>query len=249
MFFAQPILKIAGFGFLVSLLCGCASFQKKCEIAFQNHETNGAATLIVRPSRYTLAADPLIFHSNVEIQRELPMVRESQILRFTLMDLGMPASNEPIHIYLFDTESQFLQYANQRVPGFADRRAFFAQHQSRLEVYTFLSDALSTDLRHEVVHGYLHAAVPEIPLWLDEGLAEYFEVPQSEYGQHPDHEKLLSQAEQTGLPPPSMALVEAIVGPATMTSLDYARCWWMVKTQIESHTMHDLLSSGDFSGR
>ena len=238
------MLRIVGMGILMSLLCGCASLTQRAEWTFRRPQNDVTTTTLERPSRYTLAADPLIFHSNVELQRDLPMVREAQTLRFTLMNLGMPASNEPIHIYLFDTESQFLQYANQWIPGFADRRAFFAQHKNRLEVYTFLSDELSTDLRHEVVHGYLHAAVPEIPLWLDEGLAEYFEVPKAEYGKHPDHERILLQAEQAGLPPPSMPLMETLTDPATMTALDYARCWWCVKTLVESPSRDQMFQRG-----
>ncbi|GIT30210.1 MAG: hypothetical protein Ct9H300mP1_22560 [Planctomycetaceae bacterium] len=32
------------------------------------------------------------------------------------------------------------------------------------------------DLRHEFTHGVLHSSLKRVPLWLDEGLAEYFEV-------------------------------------------------------------------------
>ena len=32
------------------------------------------------------------------------------------------------------------------------------------------------DLRHECTHALLHAVLPAVPLWLDEGLAKYFEV-------------------------------------------------------------------------
>ena len=32
------------------------------------------------------------------------------------------------------------------------------------------------DLRHEATHALLHGSLPMVPLWLDEGLAKYFEV-------------------------------------------------------------------------
>ena len=38
------------------------------------------------------------------------------------------------------------------------------------------------DLRHEMTHAYLHAVVPNVPLWLDEGLAKYFELPRQQHG-------------------------------------------------------------------
>ena len=39
-----------------------------------------------------------------------------------------------------------------------------------------MGDRLEEDLRHEATHALLHVAVGDLPLWLDEGLAEYFEV-------------------------------------------------------------------------
>ena len=45
------------------------------------------------------------------------------------------------------------------------------------KVFAYKSKALPVDVRHEGTHGLLHAALPMVPLWLDEGLAEYFEVP------------------------------------------------------------------------
>jgi hypothetical protein len=47
-------------------------------------------------------------------------------------------------------------------------------------VYAYRHDGLDFDLRHECTHALLHASLPMVPLWLDEGLAKYFEVPASE---------------------------------------------------------------------
>ena len=38
-----------------------------------------------------------------------------------------------------------------------------------------------------MAHGYLHSAFPSIPLWLDEGLAEYFETPRGDAGLNGRH--------------------------------------------------------------
>ena len=58
------------------------------------------------------------------------------------------------------------------------RRAFFLAQGSRQVVYTYFNPQLEVDLRHEATHALLHLAIAELPLWLDEGLAEYFEVPE-----------------------------------------------------------------------
>jgi len=47
-------------------------------------------------------------------------------------------------------------------------------------VFTYRSSELAVDMRHECTHALLHASLPMVPLWLDEGLAEYFEVPPAE---------------------------------------------------------------------
>ena len=44
-------------------------------------------------------------------------------------------------------------------------------------VFAYHSDQIDIDLRHETTHAILHSILPLVPLWLDEGLAEYFEVP------------------------------------------------------------------------
>ncbi|MDO4557866.1 MAG: hypothetical protein Q4C47_02760 [Planctomycetia bacterium] len=196
-----------------------------------------------RPSRYVVAADPLVIHSDCEISSEAPMIREARSLQFGLTAAGLPVPEEPVHIYLFDSEPEFLVYAMFRIPGFTDRRAFFVQTPERLEVYAFVSDELPVDLRHEVTHGYLHAANPGIALWLDEGLAEYAEVPANQRGRHPEHEQTLRRLTSEPLQWMSetelereIAVLARMNEPATMTALDYARCWRVVRQLFQTES-------------
>ena len=57
------------------------------------------------------------------------------------------------------------------------RRALFVEQGGQQGVYVYRHDELEIDVRHECTHALLHASLPVVPLWLDEGLAEYFEVP------------------------------------------------------------------------
>jgi hypothetical protein len=43
-------------------------------------------------------------------------------------------------------------------------------------VFAFQGTDFEIDVRHECTHALLHTWLPQVPLWLDEGLAEYFEV-------------------------------------------------------------------------
>ncbi|MGL4514522.1 MAG: hypothetical protein ACRCT8_15645 [Lacipirellulaceae bacterium] len=60
------------------------------------------------------------------------------------------------------------------------RRALFVRRGDVATVLVYRHAELSIDLRHEGTHGLLHGDLPNLPLWLDEGLAEYFEAPGAE---------------------------------------------------------------------
>ena len=48
------------------------------------------------------------------------------------------------------------------------------------EVFAQIGPDFEIDLRHESTHALLHGSLPMVPLWLDEGLAKYFEVPRDQ---------------------------------------------------------------------
>ena len=54
-------------------------------------------------------------------------------------------------------------------------RSFWRRDSERV-VYTYSSPRLEEDLRHEATHALLRGSFGDLPLWLDEGLAEYFET-------------------------------------------------------------------------
>jgi hypothetical protein len=95
-----------------------------------------------------------------EIQTQL--IELTSELRDTL---GIRPTGEPIQIVLFESRKNFLAYLGSTVPTSRDRRAVFVRKGSLTSIYCYRSGALTTDLRH----------VQFLPLWMDEGLAEYFE--------------------------------------------------------------------------
>ena len=56
-------------------------------------------------------------------------------------------------------------------------------------VFAYEGDEFEVDLRHECTHALLNAALPVTPLWLDEGLAEYFEVEAGQRAAGHPHQK------------------------------------------------------------
>jgi len=51
----------------------------------------------------------------------------------------------------------------------------FVKGPSSLLVFAYQRSELPQDLRHECAHALIHLHFQQLPLWLDEGLAEYFE--------------------------------------------------------------------------
>jgi hypothetical protein len=105
-------------------------------------------------------------------------------------------------------------------------------------VYAHWSDRVAEDLRHEVAHGYLHAVAPGLPLWLDEGLAEYFEVPRGRGGLNQPHVDLLVDLIQHNGWKPDLARLEQLTDIAQMDQQSYAEAWAWAYLLLETGPEH-----------
>jgi hypothetical protein len=148
--------------------------------------------------------------------------------------LGLPVTNEPIVVYLFSDAEKYGHFLSRYFPSVPSRRAFFVETDTSLAVYAHWSDRVAEDLRHEVAHGYLHAAAPGIPLWLDEGLAEFFEVPRGHGGFNQPHVELLNDMMDHEHWQPSLDRLEQLTDAAQMEQIDYAEAWAWVYCLLHS---------------
>lgn len=181
--------------------------------------------------------DQLVVHSDFHLDEKDRLIDELVAGREWLnAKLLLPTTDVPIHVYLYADDHKYYDFLEQRFPGFPSRRAIFVETDAELSVYAHWSDRVAEDLRHEISHGYLHAAVPNLPLWLDEGLAEYFEVGVARRGLNQGHLDLLAQKIAAGDWRPDMTRLERLTSAALMTQADYAEAWAWV---------HFLLESGD----
>ena len=140
-------------------------------------------TRLTLPASHTVVREQLVVHSDFPVAATHRLLEELTARRMDLSDrLQIPVSEEPIHMYLFDDADRFGGFIRLNYPDFPPRRAYFLETDTRLQVYAQWGDRVAEDLRHEVTHGYLHSVVPNLPLWLDEGLAEFFEVPRGNRG-------------------------------------------------------------------
>lgn len=91
--------------------------------------------------------------------------------------LGLTVGEGQVEINLFRNRISYLRYLSNRVPEGMNRQALYVQGSDMSRVYAYRQRELDVDVRHEATHALLHNALPFVPLWLDEGLAEYFEAP------------------------------------------------------------------------
>ncbi len=121
-----------------------------------------------------------------------PLFQELSALEQELQrTLAVPPAAQAVDIYLLENKQSHQKFLEQLYPHVPYRRALYVQRAGRGSVYAYRHRDLAVDLRHECTHALLHTNLSMVPLWLDEGLAEYFEMPinQRAFG-HPHFKKL-----------------------------------------------------------
>ncbi|MEQ8849606.1 hypothetical protein [Botrimarina sp.] len=138
--------------------------------------------------------------------------------------LALRPCAEQIELLLVNDAHQHQRLIRSRHPDAPYRRALFFKANRRSVIYAYRHADLAVDLRHEGTHALLHADLPMVPLWLDEGLAEYFEPPPAARPYGPDHlPKVLDDARR-GVAP-SLAELEGRRDLGEMTPADYRSAW------------------------
>lgn len=204
----------------VLLCCGCS---------FNTFRANNDDDV---PNRYKIEEEHVVLHSDVKLDADDPMIQELLELRKQIgQTLDLELGDKQVEVYLFKDEPSYHKFLAQKYPGLPPRRAYFVGTSSKLAVYTVWSDRIREDLRHEFTHGVLHGALSYVPLWLDEGFAEYFEQPRAAGTPREDYLTDLVRLQQNGWTP-NLQRLEYLEGVSEMQRLDYAESWawvhWML---------------------
>ena len=211
----QTQLNIAAAVVVVLLLAGCRSTVS----VWKDN----------RPLSHSVRAGHFVISSDFVIADDAPIIQElKQLQAHMTKTLQLPLPRDPIIVYLFSGERAYRRYMRNTWPSLPARRAYFIGTSRELAVYSFHGPRIEEDLRHELTHGLLHATLSTVPLWLDEGLAEYFEVRGSVPGQaHPEHLHTL-QRSLRGTWQPSIERLENIEDFREFDRKDYAEAWGWV---------------------
>lgn len=211
---------------VLCVLCGVVS---GCRLAPKSTFT------MERPNRHSFATEHFVVYSDDEISADDPLLGELQRLRASIMEsLQLPAQRDVVKVYLFGDESSYRWYMQSTWRDLPPRRAYFVGSSRDLCVYSFRSPHVEEDLRHEFTHGLLHACLHTVPLWLDEGLAEYFEAaPGTAEMVSAANLRELTQAQSEGWSP-NLYRLELISDFRDLSQRDYAECWAWVHFLLNS---------------
>lgn len=117
----------------------------------------------------------LLFFSEAAINVD-SISNELKALRKELSNVvSVESANTPVELIIFRSHSSYQKYLKSSLPDALQRRAIFYRRGDTFQIYSWNHRELIKDLRHEYTHALLHQVLPYVPLWVDEGLAEYFE--------------------------------------------------------------------------
>lgn len=141
--------------------------------------------------------------------------------------LGVACNDDVIQVHLFRNKASYQRYLSIRVPDGTKRQALFMPGTDAGRIYAYRHRGMDIDVRHETTHALLNNALPFTPLWLDEGLAEYFEVPAGQRHRGDNHLSEIRKAILLGWQP-DLPRLEAKREFLEMGAKDYRDAWMIV---------------------
>jgi hypothetical protein len=240
-----PFRRLLALGVVVLLWAsGCHSFSLNL-LSRDKGETKGEHETVAAqpppPGKYTFRIAPYVFLCDFEVNRDHPMFQELANLRDEVArEVRLAVGTTTVQVYLFETRERYEAYMKAHYKDLPLRRAFFVAQPryvggaEDLLVYTWLGDRIKQDLRHELTHALLHSVIRNVPLWLDEGLAEYFELPPEQKGVNPNHVQYLCGEPGSGAYKPDLDRLEKMDKVEQMNRPEYREAWAWVHLMLHS---------------
>ena len=184
-----------------------------------------------RPAAYTSRLGPYAFHTEFPLDVAEPLYRELEDLPEQIeRELQLTCGQSLIQIFLFDDEEKYHAFLRAKDPKLPLRSAYFFAEPARgyanapdLHVYTWFSPRLKTDLRHELTHALLHGSLKSVPIWLDEGLAGFFEQSPANDGVNIMHLDSLRTSDSPRVA--DLARLEKLREVSQMGRVEYQESW------------------------
>jgi hypothetical protein len=188
------------------------------------------------PGKHATRRDYYVLYHDFELDKSDPLFADLDSLPEQVFgELKLPPSNAVVQVFLFDSKESYERYMRAKYRNLPPRRAYFiaeprAGGVDELKIFTWMGDHITTDLRHELTHALLRSVLKEVPLWLDEGLAGYFELPPHQDGVNPQHLDTLRRSAFQ----PDLARLEKFTQVAQMEKPEYREAWAWVYLMLRS---------------
>ncbi len=168
---------------------------------------------------------PFQCHASFPLGNLDPLFQELSALELELQrTLAVPPAAQTIDVFLLEDKRRHQELLRQLFPQVPYRRALYVQRGGRGSVYAYRHREVAVDLRHECTHALLHTNLSMVPLWLDEGLAEYFEMPAPDRAFDHPHLQRMRLNLRFGMIPELEAL-EALEDLSEMGGAEYRYSW------------------------
>ena len=148
-------------------------------------------------------------------------------------ELGIDVTSEAIHVVVLESREALDSYVRRMMPNAPSRRALYIRHRGPGLVLTYFHTAWINDVRHECTHALLDASNLRLPVWLDEGIAEYFETVGTNRALHASHLSAIRTQIRYGQVA-ELERLEQLDSNATLTAKDYRDSWSIVALMLNS---------------
>ena len=175
---------------------------------------------------------PFLCHADFSLDGQKKLLVEMESLQHDVATiLGTEEPRENIHLFLFEKPTTYEAYLKRYFPRVPARRALYIKGRGPGMVFAHQGTDFEIDVRHESTHALLHASFETVPLWLDEGIAEYFEVPRDKRASENPHLATIRALLRQGTSPRLEAL-EEISDLKDMGRDEYRDAWAWVHFMI-----------------
>lgn len=207
---------------------------------------NEPTILPTLPSANEIRISPFVFYSDRPLPKGHKILTSAASLRDSVCnDLKIAVPKCQIFVHIFGEKGSFDHYLQKKYPYLPPRRAFFmaqrrlGTHDEDLIVLTWWSEKLEQDLRHELTHALIHTAIPNIPLWIDEGLAEFYEL--QTFPATSEERRTQALSDFKSCPRPNMHRLEQLHDIYQMGREEYREAWlwtrWILMGSSEARSV------------
>jgi len=206
------------------------------------------------------AIGDFVCHADFDLAEAAVLGDLSVLRRDVTATLAAKEVRRPIHLFLFESQPAYQAYLTRHFPEAPYRRALFIKAGGPGMVFAFRGPNFDIDVRHEATHAVIHSYLPTLPLWLDEGLAEYFEVAPSDQATNNPHLFAVQwNIRHAGVK--KLEQLEKLTALNQMQSVDYRHSWaWVhfmlhgppaAKEELNSYlqALHDKVPTAPLSRR